>query len=166
MRTLIAALLMVMLPVAGLDAADEVISYEKLRAYLPENISGYQRKGDSDGATFSSGDMHYSSAEQTYVKGDSVLTVVIADYASFAIMFEQSTSMWNSSFAVETPEQKAGSIDLGGYKGWEVIDKTVFSVEVVAAKQQRFLVTLSEENQTDTAHLKPVAKAILDKLPE
>ena len=145
----------------------KAIHYEELIKYLPENIDGYTRKEEPNGASMDMSGMSYSSAEVRFENdnGDRI-NIALIDYNAAYSMYSMATVMWSAGFKIDTSEEFGQSINFGkNINGWESYKKKKNDANIVLGIGDRFLLTIDGDNQEDCSFLKDIAKSIdLDEL--
>ncbi len=161
---LILAITLLLNPIALM--AQEAISYKELQKYLSDNISGFVAASEPDGNQMSMGTMSMSNASRSYKKGDVELNISIVDYKQAAMMYMSATAVWNNSMSVENDEEKAGTTELDGMKGWEVYHKKDNRAELMLGIHDRYFATF-ELSEGNIDQLKSIAKSLnLTSLPK
>lgn len=136
--------------------------YQELQKYLPAAISGYSAAAP-EGQTMSVPGASYSSAQCRYTNGTGdAVSVTIMDYNAAASMLGAYAMYAKAGFAVEDNHSTTKSFDPGiEYSGgWEQYMKDEKKAEVHYILADRFLVSISAANQSDTKLVKDIASSM------
>lgn len=166
MKTLTTGILIITYFLTFAQTETKATHYTELKKHLPAIIQGYKAEKEAQGATMDMSGMSYSTASQEYINGNKKITINIVDYSATAMLYTQATAIWNSNMAFEDDKQKAGTIEVDGFKGWEVIHKDNGSVELMLGVFDRYFIAIKvNEGSSDLA--KAVVKELaLSKLPK
>jgi hypothetical protein len=141
------------------------LPYAELQKYLPAAVAGYEKEGEPEGQTMNMAGASYSTAAQTYKKGDQTLKITITDYNGAYALYGMATAVMASGYSMENADEKVGGIDLGVGKGWEDIKKKDKTASVLVGLSDRFFVQAEASNQANSDFVKEVVKSMdLQKL--
>ncbi|MBC7893598.1 MAG: hypothetical protein H7Y12_15380 [Sphingobacteriaceae bacterium] len=141
------------------------IAYTDLQQYLPASVAGYEKDGEPEGQTMNMSGMSYSTAAQSYKKGDETLKITVTDYNGAYALFGMATAMMSTGYSMENADEKVGPIDLGVGKGYETIRKKDKNASVVVALSDRFFVQAEASGQENADFVKEAVKSMdLSKL--
>ncbi len=131
------------------------VDFHKLEDFLPNSISGYTAD-KKNGASMSTGEGTWSTAECKYTNGDSRITVSIFDYAANASLME----VYKMKFAFESEDGYTKTTTFASYPGWETWEKNNQSASCAAIVGDRFVVVVAGDKQTDAATVRGVLAAM------
>jgi hypothetical protein len=139
--------------------------YKDLQAFLPGDISGYEKNGGPKGSQMNMPGMgSWSQAEQRYTSGDKRIKVEIMDYNASQSGFGFITAMYRMGFSSEDDNKRTGAIDLGmkDVTGYETVYKTRDNCDLAVVAGDRFLIKLDSDGSNDIEVLKSTAKSIIN----
>jgi hypothetical protein len=145
---------------------EKALNYKELQKFLPSEIMGYTASEDIDGSSFEMNGMSYSTAQQTYEKGDSYLNIMIMDYQGAAAMYSAAAMTWSSGMSFEDDDQKANSVSIDGYSGWLVYEKQDHVSELLVGVKDRYLIQVEVSEVNDGILAQDIIKKLkLSDLP-
>jgi hypothetical protein len=138
------------------------LPYAELQQLLPESVEGYVRDGEPEGQSMNMVGASYSTASQTYKKGEETLKLTIVDYNNAYGLYGMATAFLAAGYSSENADEKIGGVDLGvaEAKGWEVLRKKEKKATLSVGVGERFFITVEAENQADSDQLKAVVKQL------
>lgn len=144
-----------------------VIGYQELAKYLPE-VSGYQREGEPSGETSNAMGFGVSTAKQRYVNGSKYVEISLLDYNSMS--GAGAAALAGFAFAAEVSsdsndEKVVGFKKSADIKGSQVLRKKSKDATLTAVVTDRFMITISANEQEDLEFVKQVFESFdLNKL--
>ena len=145
------------------------LSHEILETALPSSVEGFNAVGKGEGTTTNEEFVSWSVIEKKYRKGNQNLSISLADYNGAYGLYAGATALFDNVETIDNAEEKVQGIMLkdGKLKGRESLKKESREAYLMAGIQDRFLITIWADNQTDTELVKQVFGSIdLDKLME
>jgi hypothetical protein len=152
------------------------MSYEELKAYLPESVDGLEAEGDPKGESQAMPGFSMSTTRRTWKGpgkdgGQAEVEVTITDFGGTAQAYGLVAAPMFMGFSREDDSQKVGSVkmDLAHTGGWQELDKKNGDAKFAAVTRYRYMITAEAdgfgEDKTDLLRsvVEDVAKKLKDK---
>lgn len=164
MRSLL-TLLLLLSTIAHIQAQSGGSSTEKLKKWLPDNITGYVTDAETYAAELKRGDEPYYICAKKYNKGESSISIVVLDYINHTQSIQAKLASWVEGKKEENSAGSTFHTIIAGVKADEITDKTKNSTQLTLYYGNRYQITLSATTES-SAFLKGVAENLqFSKLP-
>lgn len=142
-------------------------SHEILETILPGSIEGFNAAGKGNGTTTNEEFISWSVIEKKYKKENQNLSITLADYNGAYGLYAGATALFDNAEMVDNGEERVQLIMLkdGKLKGRESFKKESREAYLLVGIEDRFLVAIWADNQSDTELIKKVFESMdTDKL--
>jgi hypothetical protein len=125
------------------QAQQEFQTHEDLKAWLPEELSGYIQDADNHSSEQQMQGSTYFIAAKQYKKASDVISLVIVDYRKSATVITATTSVWEEGRTVDNDIIQSRDTNIANNKAKEVYDKKNGASQLYLYYKDRYLITLS-----------------------
>jgi hypothetical protein len=151
--------------VTNLQAQQEFQTHEDLKAWLPDELSGYVQEADNHSSEQQLQGSTYFIAAKQYKKASTIINVVVIDYRKSATAITTITSVWEEGNAVENEIIQSRNTTIDNNKAKEVYDKKNGASQLYVYYKDRYLITLSAKGENGNLLKQVVTNLPLSRLP-
>ncbi len=138
------------------------LHYKELAEFMPD-IAGFTSEDGPKGNINKAMGLSISTSKQKFTndKGEQI-SISIVDYVGASAMYSLAAAAIKSDFYSESDDELIRTLDLGidDVIGMEVLQKDKKEAVLTVGVGDRFLITMSGENQEDTEQLKDILKGM------
>jgi hypothetical protein len=117
----------------------------QLLQLLPEQLDGYNKRKETKSGHIKIGDITYSLAEKTFNQKKRSVKVLLFDFKSAPVMFDQAVKPWRNASDVLTDTIRQQRFVWEGFQGWESENPHSNTAQIFVAVNNRFIMSIMGE---------------------